>query len=105
MKSEMNRKISYVIIFIVYALASIGGIIVFNALGFELWLNLLIADVCATVITFVFSILFSNASVYDPYWSVQPMVICLALALKGTRLTAMIMVLCVCVWGVRLTLN
>ena len=105
MKCNSNRKISFLIIFIVYVLASACGVIVFNMLGFDLWLNLLIADVCATVITFAFSLVFSNASVYDPYWSVQPIVICLGLAISGTRLTAMIMVLCVCVWGVRLTAN
>ena len=105
MSLKDNRKLSFVIVFIVYVLASVGGVFIFNALNYDLWLNLLIADVCATVITFIFSLIFTNASVYDPYWSVKPLVICLGLLLSGTSLMAIIMVTCVCAWGVRLTAN
>ncbi len=105
MSIKNNKKASFVIVFIVYVLASVIGVFIFNALNYDLWLNLLIADVCATIITFVFSLIFTNASVYDPYWSVQPLVICVGLLLSGTSLMAIIMVACVCAWGVRLTAN
>lgn len=105
MSIKNNRKISFGIVFIVYVLASVGGVFIFNALNYDLWLNLLIADVCATIITFIFSLIFTNASVYDPYWSVQPLVICVGLLISGTSFMATIMVTCVCAWGIRLTAN
>ena len=36
---------------------------------------LLLADVVATLVVFGFSFLLRNSSMYDPYWSVQPVVI------------------------------
>ncbi len=105
MSIKNNRKLSFIIVTIVYIIASVSGVLIFNALKFDLWLNLLIADVCATIVTFVFSLFFFNASVYDPYWSVQPIVICTALLCVETSLMALIMVACVCVWGIRLTAN
>ena len=102
---KKSRTASFAIIVAIYVLVAILGIIVYKNLDFAFYINLLIADVSATAFVFLFSVILKNASVYDPYWSVQPIVICLGLAISGTRLTAMIMVLCVCVWGVRLTAN
>ncbi|MBR6737567.1 MAG: DUF1295 domain-containing protein [Clostridia bacterium] len=102
----MKRSTSFIIVTIVYVLASILGIITYLLLPFKPWLNLLIADVLATVLTFIFSVIFKNASVYDPYWSVQPIVILLAFAtaceLTPVKLAFIIVVL---IWGVRLTAN
>lgn len=64
----------------IYILAAAVGIVVFWRLPCHWIGSLLIADVAATVVTFIFSLLFHNASVYDPYWSVQPIVIVAALA-------------------------
>ena len=36
-------------------------------------LSLFVADIIATLIIFIGSMLFENASVYDPYWSVAPL--------------------------------
>ena len=38
----------------------------------RLWLDVLIADVIATVVIFVFSRVFRNSSFYDAFWSVIP---------------------------------
>ena len=90
----------------VYILAAIAGILVYRALPFDWWLNLLLADVAATVLTFMFSLIFRNASVYDPYWSVQPIVILLAFAIgKPMAFHQLLLLICVCFWGVRLTAN
>ena len=101
-----NRPLSFVIVFFVYLLAIAGGAAIYFVLPFAFWLNLLIADVAATVITFIFSLIFKNASVYVPYWSVQPIVIAVGYAifspLNPTRVLALI---AVCYWGVRLTGN
>lgn len=112
MKILQNRAFGFFVLLLVYALATAGGVVVYWALSTRLpselfWLNLLIADVIATVITFFFSLSFANASVYDPYWSVQPIVIVIAYAAMTKHLgTAQILPLvAVIFWGVRLTVN
>ena len=101
-----NRAVSFVVIFLVYILAGAGGIAVYNFLSTPVWLSLLIADIVATVITFIFSCILSNASVYDPYWSVQPIVIMVALTIKnGFHEAALWAMVAVIIWGIRLTLN
>lgn len=101
-----NRTLSFVIVTIVYILAAVLGVFVYRWLPFDWWLNLLIADVAATVLTFIFSVAFRNASVYDPYWSVQPIVILIAFAIgKEMTLERVLLLIAVCFWGVRLTAN
>ncbi|MDR1903965.1 MAG: hypothetical protein LBQ88_16980, partial [Treponema sp.] len=69
-----NKSVSLLLIAAVYVLS-------FGAGGAALYLlkerfpplvNMFIADSVATVIVYVFNLVFKNASVYDPYWSVQP---------------------------------
>ena len=103
---KLSRSWSYVIISIVYAFAIGIGFFVYRFLPFDFWLNLLIADVVATVVTFAFSVVYKNASVYDPYWSVQPIVILILFAIgKKMTLARVLPLIAVCVWGVRLTAN
>jgi len=107
MKSlKQNRAASFIVVTLVYIIAGIIGIAVYQMLGFAWWISLLIADAVATVVTFVFSVIFGNASVYDPYWSVQPPVILLALAV-GQILTALgvLLIIVVSFWAIRLTVN
>ena len=103
---KKSRIFSFVSIIFVYLLAIMAGIFTYLALPWDMWLNLFVADVVATLVTFVFSLIFKNASVYDPYWSVQPIVILIAFVV-GTQLTVikMIILLVVCIWGIRLTAN
>lgn len=105
-KMKENRILSFIIIIAVYILAAFVGIAVYKSLSYDWWLNLLIADIVATVITFIFSLVFGNASVYDPYWSVQPIVILIAFSMN-TELTPLrlLLLVAVCFWGVRLTAN
>lgn len=105
-KIKQSRAGSFIVVALVYILASAGGILIYKRLELPWWLALLVADVCATVFTFVFSVLFKNASVYDPYWSVQPIVI-LAAFLVGDGVTAfgLLLLFAVSFWGVRLTAN
>jgi steroid 5-alpha reductase family enzyme len=91
----------------VYLLATVCGVLAYVYIPINtLWLKLLVADVIATVVTFAFSVAVSNASVYDPYWSVQPIVIAVCFAI-GVKMTAIriLLLIAVCVWGVRLTAN
>ena len=105
-KIKNSRTASFIAAALIYIIAACVGVAVYMALKFDFWLSLLIADVAATVVTFIFSLIFRNASVYDPYWSVQPIVI-LALysAYDGLTLTTLLPLIAVCFWGVRLTAN
>ncbi len=101
-----SRAASFAVLAAVYALAAAGGVALYRALSLPFWAALLAADTAATVFVFLFSLFFSNASVYDPYWSVQPPVILTAFA-AGRPLTAagVLALVCVWLWGVRLTAN
>ncbi len=103
---KKSRPLSFIIVGIVYIIATIVGILTYRVLSFDPWLNLLIADVVATVVTYIFSLIFGNASVYDPYWSVQPPVILTALCI-GRDVTALglMLMLAVWLWAIRLTAN
>ena len=65
-KLKQNRAASFVAVTLVYIIATVVGVLAYRALTFDWWLSLLIADATATVVTFVFSLIFKNASVYDP---------------------------------------
>ena len=74
--------------------------------GLPFLLPLFLADVAATIVVFLFSLILKNASVYDPYWSVQPPVIlCVALIRCGTSLLGTLIFAVVLFWGIRLTAN
>ena len=102
-----NRALSFIILAAVYILAAACGIVSYLYLPFSFWLNLLLADVIATVVTFLFSVIFGNASVYDPYWSVQPLVIILAFAIYAPAFGWMqlLCIVAIFIWGIRLTAN
>jgi steroid 5-alpha reductase family enzyme len=103
---KKNRAASFAAVTLVYISAAVLGILLYQKLPFAWWANLLLADVAATVLTFVFSVIFGNASVYDPYWSVQPIVIGVAFSIVyGLNLSSAILLTIVCLWGLRLTAN
>lgn len=105
-KIKNSRGASFAVIALIYVIAGAAGFAVYSALDFGVWINLFTADVAATVVTYVFSVLFENASVYDPYWSVQPMVIVFAFALgKEITLLRALLFAAIIYWGMRLTAN
>ena len=90
----------------VYMIAIAVGVLVYRALDLGWWLSLLIADVLATVATFIFSLIFKNASIYDPYGSVQPPVILVAFAIgRELTLLGILLLIVVSFWAIRLTAN
>lgn len=107
-----NRTASLAVIIFVYFLAAFCGLFTYNYLtdiySFSYQLSLFLADVIATVLVFIFSLIFRNASVYDPYWSVQPPVI-LGLALAkvdaDNPLLGCLLFAAVLFWALRLTAN
>lgn len=105
-KLKENRVLSFIIITFVYILATFVGVLTYNHLNLDVWLNLLIADTAATIVCFVFSLIFNNASVYDPYWSVQPPVIVGAFIFTlGGGAAAWLLFSAILFWGIRLTAN
>lgn len=69
----------------------------------ELFLKLLIIDLIMTLYIYLFSLFFKNASIYDPYWSVAPLV--LIVPLFSMTLKNIIITLILVIWAVRLTFN
>ena len=102
-----SRTLSYIFIFLVYLLATAVAVVTFKILPLEsVYIKVLIADIVATVLTFAFSLIVKNASVYDPYWSIQPIVIALFFVFTNTITPlALLMLIAVCLWGARLTAN
>ncbi|MHA1307128.1 MAG: DUF1295 domain-containing protein [Candidatus Heimdallarchaeota archaeon] len=76
-----------------------------------LWLTL-IADVGATIVIFIFSVIFNNVSFYDPYWSIQPVFIVVVVywmllpkASGASLLRQIIILIIVSFYAIRLTMN
>ncbi len=94
----------------VYLAALLAGLAV-GWLAWELeplWM-ILAADLAATLVVFVFSRIFGNTSLYDPYWSLAPPVIVLAWLLHpeapGEWLRGGVILFLVSLWSARLTWN
>ncbi len=105
-KLKNRRSISFLIVLLIYILAAAVGVGIYLLCPFHFAVNLLLADVAATIFVFIFSLLFRNASVYDPYWSVQPPVIITAFAIFcGVNALGIILLIAVWFWAIRLTAN
>lgn len=105
-KIKNSRPKSFLMIALVYLVAICGGIIIYDMLPFNFAVNLLIADIVATLITFLYSVVLENASVYDPYWSVAPIVIvCYEAFTCGFNFVSALIFIAIMLWGIRLTLN
>ena len=105
-KFKENRKYSFLAVTGVYLIATVAGVLIYRALPLAFYWSLLIADVSATTVVYLFSAILKNASVYDPYWSVAPIVMAVyASIVNGVNLYGLFLLFVVCLWGVRLTLN
>ena len=103
---KQSRFFSFLTVALIYLFAAAVGVAVYRLLPYDWWLNLLLADVAATVFTFAFSVLLGNASVYDPYWSVQPMFILACFAMgREVTVVRLLLLTAVFLWGIRLTAN
>ena len=103
---KQNRAASFIAVTFVYILATAIGVLTYQAITIDWWLSLLVADAAATVTTFIFSLIFQNASVYDPYWSFQPPVILVAFAIgKDLTFFGIFLIAVVSFWAIRLTAN
>lgn len=110
--NESNRGRSFALVTLVYAVALVVGVVVARALQttHSDILAFAVADAVATVVVFIGSVAVNNSSMYDPYWSVAPMAIAPAIALRSDASAAplmrkVIVVALVLLWGGRLTWN
>lgn len=107
--SKWSRGASFVLVGATYVAATIIGAFVWHALADEQsrYVAFGVADAVATLAVFVVSVLVNNSSMYDPYWSVAPMVIAPALAFQGDAplVRKVLVVGLVLLWGARLTWN
>jgi steroid 5-alpha reductase family enzyme len=109
--SNASRAISFVIVTVAYVLAgaaAIGTGILFH--NFTPILIVGLADLVATIVVFIFSVITNNSSVYDPYWSVAPVPIALFwLFQPGSNGFAnprhLLIFVLLCLWAIRLTAN
>ena len=102
----MKKFRDLTIIFLIYICAYCVGY------GACFWLEnvilkLFVFDVAATLVTFVFSLIFHNSSVYDAYWSLTPMVmsIWLFVEMKAFSVWQILFLVVFNVWSLRLTVN
>ena len=110
MSIKESRSLSFIVIFIVYAIAFAVGLLVYRSLagtGWHYLWQLFIADAAATVVVWFFGLLFRNVSVYDPYWSVVPpvMLTLWAFQLHSWTSSTVLLLIAVWYWGIRLTGN
>ena len=104
---KQSRKLSFLFTLIVYALALAVGLFVFARVAGSVFFRVFVADIAATVFVYLVSLPLGNASVYDPYWSVAPIVI-LPLCLRAFGVWSagtLALLCCVSYWGIRLTAN
>ena len=67
---------AYVLVLVSYVLALAAAWVTLQFVAeYHIMIQVLIADVVATIVIFAFSVVYKNSSFYDAYWSVIPMVI------------------------------
>ncbi|TNE84857.1 MAG: DUF1295 domain-containing protein [Deltaproteobacteria bacterium] len=101
-----SKKSSTAILCAIYVLAGVAAVLTAGALPeAPAWQRLLAADVAATLIVWVSAVAVNNTSVYDPYWSVIPLPIALAVYAESPSPRVLLAAACLALWGARLTWN
>jgi steroid 5-alpha reductase family enzyme len=105
----MGRKASFLVVIASYIAACIVGYVAF---AYFKDINMLrrsfIADFVATVAIWILSHVFKNASLYDPYWSVQPVMLWILWFINSSKKDTTKIIFSfvpILIWSVRLTMN
>ncbi len=102
---------AFLIVIVAYALAGVAAIATATLFATQQPIVVVgLADLVATIVIFIFSIITRNSSMYDPYWSVAPIPIALFwLSRPGSDGLAnprhALIFFLLCVWALRLTTN
>jgi len=104
---KQKPKDLFAVLFI-YLIALGAAIITLKYAPIEniLWKTAL-ADLVATVVVYIFSVIYNNSSVYDPYWSAAPVFIVFYWLIQSEQSGFMYKIVwsLILIWGVRLTWN
>lgn len=102
----MRKTRDLIIITLIYILSFAIGLIPTFFIE-NVILRFFVFDSLATIVTFIFSCILKNSSVYDAYWSLTPMVMSIWLfIIRGAFSPLQIAFLLVFnIWSIRLTLN
>ena len=106
----MKRVIGLSALLVVYAVAICAGIFLYVVLsdaGMNDYFAILIADVAATVIVWASGVVLKTASAYDPYWSIQTLIIYLSLLIKynNWHVGSILLLAALVLYSARLTTN
>ncbi|MEM9327264.1 MAG: DUF1295 domain-containing protein [Bacteroidota bacterium] len=105
---KVSKSKSLLIVLVGYALAFLAARIYFMFATGDLYLDVLLADISATVVIFIFSVALKNSSMYDPFWSVAPPIIAVYLMgyfTDGNDVRSYFVLAGTMFWGIRLTVN
>lgn len=106
---KKNKVFSYTYVLVAYLIALYAGKLSLEYIHTSsLLTDMLIADVLATGIIFIFSFMVQNSSVYDPYWSVIPVPIAIYWILHlpdGNNTRQFLILAAISIWSLRLTVN
>ena len=110
-RRRWNKQAGLIICLFAYLVAGMMVWLVYDAISISHpILVVLILDIIATLVVFLFSVVFNNSSLYDPYWSVAPPIIFLfwifhEQTLEALTLMQVLILSLVGFWSLRLTLN
>lgn len=104
--SIMKKLRDLLIIALIYVIAFAAGVFCCRSVDGTI-MKYFVFDVAATVVTFIFSLIFCNSSVYDAYWSLTPMVMSVALFVSARAFSPWQLAFLAVfnLWGLRLTVN
>ena len=111
--SGLSRPAAFAVVIGVYVIAGAAALVTAILLRDAHPITVaFVADLVATAVVFLLSVLLANASLYDPYWSVAPPVVAIAWAVcapddltSGATARQVIVLALVAAWAVRLTGN
>jgi steroid 5-alpha reductase family enzyme len=110
-RKKPNKPVSLLMVFLIYALAYMVAFwsVMELKIPSSLW-QAAYANLIATVVIYFFSKFMDNSSLYDPYWSLTPILITFYWLLPNFYLESVsvyqwIIFGLIAVWGLRLTLN
>lgn len=108
----MNKEktVGVLLISAIYLLAFAVGYIPFHYLAFygaNPLFTMFVFTLVATLVIYVFCLIYKNTSIYDPYWSVAPLIMTILFIIRYQyyNLTSLIFAIIVFIYSFRLTRN
>ncbi|MCK5758700.1 MAG: DUF1295 domain-containing protein [Clostridiales bacterium] len=110
MKEKLYTKSgSLLLVVLVYTIAFFIATVIFWSFKSKgVLIATLLADITATLIVWGMGLIFKNASLYDPYWSIVPVLVIpfwVIIKSSSAGVLDIFLIIAVTIWGIRLTLN